>query len=192
MAIVGIHVSVFCVYRRNVLSPKCPVAVTSHRRIGVAETSCSRNVRRRIVLPDNYLVAESFPRRIIIAETSVAESASPKRPLPKIPHHLGTWDDSKFNRMLWDGPVSTHHPWRSPLAPSVLYRTKNQKYLSPLSILSGCLSSTARNLVGTHTQSTNDLHQVPVHAFLSFSLCPYSHVPNKRTPPPLIKNFQKI
>ena len=63
------------------------VAETSCRRIGVAETSCRRNVRRRIVLPDNYLVAESAVaesshRRIVIAETSVAESASPKRPRP--------------------------------------------------------------------------------------------------------------
>ena len=66
-------------------SPKRPVAETSHRRIGVAETSCRRNVRRRIVLPDNYLVAESAVaesshRRIVIAETSVAELTSPKRP----------------------------------------------------------------------------------------------------------------
>ena len=60
------------------------------------------------------------------------------------------------------------------------------KALSPLTILVIRMFK-RKNLVGTHTQSSNYLYQAPVHAFLSFSSCPYSHVLNKQD----IRNTQK-
>ena len=80
--------------------------------------------------------------------------------------------------MLWIVPGKRAMRWGSPpwYLSSIALKIKNTskiKPLSPLSISSGCLNSTAKDLVSTHTQSAIEMYQAPTHTFLFFILCPH-------------------